>query len=367
MFEKKSRNLKNPNGYGCVVYLGKDRRRPYAIKISYRDRDGLLKRKYLDYFENEKDALRALKDYNVSPISDKENITLEELYSEWSYKHFNNISQSMIWNYKASWKHFEPLQNQKFKDLRTAHYQKIVDNAYKTTKEKVTTKNGTVKTVKKNVPLSVSSKDKIKVLLTQLYSYAIQNDIVNKNYAEFIELPKKEKTKKEIFNDMEIKTLEDNASMENVDTILILIYTGFRINEMLSLTKSNVDFKEGTITGGLKTDAGKNRVVPIHPKILRYLKARYDKATDKLFTKGENEVITSNYYRKYIYYPILEKLNIARKKPHTTRHTCATLLARAGADTNSIKLILGHTDYAFTADTYTHIDINDLKKAINLI
>ena len=364
---KKRKSIKNPNGYGSVVFLGKNRRRPYAIKVSYRDSLGMLKRKYINYFEDEKDALRFLKDYNISPITDKENITLNEVYLEWSSKHYSNISQSMKWNYEASWKHFSSLKSQKFKELRTAHFQKVIDNAHKTTKEKVALSDGTEKVINKNVPLSPSSKHKIKVLLTQLYTYAIQNDIINKNYAEFIELPKKEKINKEIFTDLEIKILEDNIMLKDVDTILILIYTGLRINEMLSLTKFSINFDEGTITCGLKTDAGKDRIIPIHPKILNYLKTRYDNATDKLFTKGQNELLTDNYYRKYIYYPILEKLGITKKTPHATRHTCATLLARAGADTNSIKLILGHTDYAFTADTYTHININELQKAINLI
>jgi integrase len=71
--------------------------------------------------------------------------------------------------------------------------------------------------------------------------------------------------------------------------------------------------------------------------------------------------ITPNYYRKFIYYPILEQLGMERKTPHTTRHTCATLMARSGVDTNAIKMILGHTDYAFTADTYTHADVDFLK------
>jgi integrase/recombinase XerD len=75
--------------------------------------------------------------------------------------------------------------------------------------------------------------------------------------------------------------------------------------------------------------------------------------------------MTADRYRKLIYYPALDRLKIKHRPPHTCRHTFATLLARAGVDILSIQRILGHSTYAFTADTYTHPDITQLKKAIN--
>ena len=66
----------------------------------------------------------------------------------------------------------------------------------------------------------------------------MQNDICNKNYAQFIKLEKREKKEKETFTKEEIKILFENDGVENVDTILILLYTGMRINEMLPLTKT---------------------------------------------------------------------------------------------------------------------------------
>ncbi|MDR0406313.1 MAG: site-specific integrase [Clostridiales bacterium] len=223
-------------------------------------------------------------------------------------------------------------------------------------------------------PLSRSTKTKVRILCGLLYKYAMQNDICNKNYACFIKLPKAEKTEKSIFTDLEIKRLESNVSIPYADTILILIYTGLRISELLELSRFGVDLKAMTITGGLKTDAGKNRTVPIHPKILPYIKKYYDDGCDRLITKSRETgdknnkkivsgvPITAKYYRKSIFAPIMEQLGIVGKTPHATRHTCATLLARAGADTNAIKMILGHSDYAFTADTYTHTDVNFLKE-----
>lgn len=348
--------LRNPNGYGSVIYLGDRRRKPWAVRVSTWENEEQTFR-YISYHETKTEALKALAQEQICPSSPKANITFKELFEEWkdtpAFKDIGNKTQS---NYEIAYRYFEPLYKMKFTEIRTSHMQKIIDEL-----KSAPNKEG------KTRPLSGSSKSKAKILCGLLYKYAMQNDICNKNYAEFIKVVKGDKKEKEIFSDEEIKILQDNDNIPYVDTILILIYTGLRINELLTLSKHGVDLEAMTITGGLKTDAGRDRTVPIHPKILPYIKKWYDKATDRLIFKGENEPVYDNFYRKDIYYPILELLAISKKTPHSTRHTCATLLARFGADTNSIKLILGHTDYAFTADTYTHTDAGQLGEAIKLI
>ncbi|OQB13758.1 MAG: Tyrosine recombinase XerD [Firmicutes bacterium ADurb.Bin193] len=311
---------------------------------------------YISYHATKKEAVQALAKEQIQPTSPKANIAFKELYDEWKgTPSFTGISKQTQDNYVAAFKHLSPLHGKTFTAIRAGHIQTLIDGLVSVDKK------GNSK------PLSRSTKDKVKLLCGLLYKYAMQNDICNKNYAEFVKLQKEERKEKEIFTDLEIKTLENNRGLPYVDTILILVYTGLRISELLELTKFAVDLKAMTITGGLKTDAGKNRVAPIHPKALPYIRQWYNNATDRLIFKGDNEPVTANYYRKYIYYPILEKLGIERKTPHATRHTCATLLARAGADTNAIKMILGHTDYAFTADTYTHADIGFLAAEISKI
>jgi integrase len=139
-----------------------------------------------------------------------------------------------------------------------------------------------------------------------------------------------------------------------------MIYTGFRVGEMLKLTVNDVDFKNAVITGGLKTDAGKNRTVPIHNKILPFLMEwRKNKA-------GNTKLIDITYgkYRQ-IFIEIMDKLQIENKTPHSCRHTFATRMAQAGADVNALKSIIGHSSYSTTADVYTHMNISDLKKAIS--
>lgn len=350
--KKKSKPLKSPNGFGSVYKLPGRRRRPWIARITtgwqfINDRPKQLYQT-IGYFEERKQAMDALVLHRINPISPKAEINLRDLYEEWSSGKYEYISKSTVDCYKAGWKHLSKFGNAKFKEIRTAHLQSVLDGCHK-------------------AKMSRSTLEKIKVVATMLYGYAMQNDIINKNYAEFLTLPKAEKEEKEIFTDLEIQKMEKAAVAPWVDTILILIYTGMRINELLGLTKFGVDLDAQVITGGLKTDAGKNRAIPIHPKIFKYIKKWYDRGGDYLICNESGKRIADKKYREKYYYPALKQLEIRGLNPHCCRHTFASLMRKAGADTIAIQKLMGHSKYSFTADTYTHTDIEELKKAIILI
>ncbi len=332
--------MKNPNGYGSVDKLtGKHRRNPWAVRITTSLENGTQRREYIGYYKTKREAQEALAKYHSEPISTNRNSTFAELYYEWSDMYFNKVSRASVDNYRAAFKLLEPLHKQKFLQIRTAHMQKVIDSL---ADEK-----------------SRSTLTKVKLLCNQMYNYALENDIVQKNYAQFIRFEKTSKREKEIFSDDDIRTLEANIDVGCADMIIVLIYTGLRIQELLNLRKCDIDFSSGVITGGLKTDAGRNRVVPIHSKIKSILLGYCNNTvidTDYIFRNKEGHQLSQDYFRRHMYYKTLEELGIARKTPHCTRHTCASLLVRAGADIKAIEMILGHTDYAFTADTYVHVD-----------
>lgn len=338
--------MKLPNGFGSVYKLSGNRRKPWIARITIGSNSvGKQIFQTIGYFEEKKLALDALAKHRIGPVVPKSNITFEELYKEWSVGKYEYISRQTVDCYKAGWNHLSKYKNVKFKELRTAHIQSVIDGCFKAKKSR-------------------STLSKIKIVASLLYDYAVQNDIVNKNYAVFVKLPKVDREEKEIFTDLEIQKLE-KSELPWVDTILILIYTGFRINEFLGLTKFSVNFNNQTITGGFKTDAGKDRIVPIHPKILKHVKAWYDKNGDYLICRDTGKRISDKMYREKFYYPTLKSLGIREElNPHCCRHTCASLLAKAGADTLSIQRILGHAKYSFTADNYTRTDLEELRKAI---
>jgi len=342
--------MKLPNGFGTVYKLSGNRRKPWIARltIGWEIINGKKKQFFqtIGYFEKKESAYDALTKHRINPVTTKTNITLKELYEEWSPGKYEYLSRQTVDCYKASWNRLSRYGNVKFKELRTAHIQAVIDGCYKLDKSR-------------------STLSKIKIVASMMYDYAMQNDIVNKNYAEFVNLPKFEKEEKEVFTDIEIQKLE-KSELPWVDTVLILIYTGLRINELLSLTKFSIDWDKQIITGGLKTEAGKNRIIPIHPKILKYIRKWYDKNGKYLICNEQGKHLLDKIYREN-YYIALEQLKIKKLTPHCCRHTFATIMKNAGADTQSIQKIIGHSKYSFTADNYTHTNLEELRKAIQKI
>lgn len=343
--------MRRSNGTGAVYKLSGNRRKPWIARITTgwekedEENQGRQLFRTIGYYAKKSEAELALAAQMLNPnIIPRPNLTFQGLYDEWSKPRYEYLSRQTQDNYKAGWKHLSKYGPQKFADLRTSHLQDIINYLHRDGKSR-------------------STMEKVKIVANQLYDYAVQNDICNKNYAEFIKLPKVEKEEKEIFTDPEIKLLEKNKGKPWVDTILILIYTGFRVNEMLTLTKFNVDLGKQIIIGGSKTEAGKRRVVPIHPKILPIIKKYYDKAIDRLFTR-KNASISPNYYRRFLYIPALDELKIRPLNPHSCRHTCISLMNKNGANKTAIQRIVGHVNYNTTSD-YTHPEIEELRKAIN--
>ncbi len=352
--------LKRASGSGTVYKLPGRRRRPWVARITTGWKKVTAKRgKYagkevsrqtyqtIGYFERKQDALDALVLHRINPISSKQNITLGELYKDWSATRYPKLSKKTAGSYKMAWNYISHHQKEKFKSLRTSHWQTIVDRVFAE-------------------GYSKSLLTKIRSLLVQLSEHAMKDDVIDKNYAKLLDMPKFEKKERTRFTDIEVKKIEDAAAKKVpwADTVLMMIYTGFRISEFLSLTRFNVDMESGVITGGAKSEAGKNRPVPINPKIIGYVKKWLDKKGETLVCQNNGKKWTNKQYRIECFYPALKAAGVRKLRPHDCRHTFATMLAEAGVDPLYIKLLLGHTQYSFTADTYTHPDVKKLIEAI---
>jgi len=338
--------MRLPNGFGTCYKLPGNRRNPYIARaFAGIGEDGRCLYQTVGYFKTRREGMDALVMHQKNPVAPKANMTFGELYEEWSKGAFQHITRATADNYRAAWKHLSRYSRVKVKDMRTGHFQQVIDDRHK-------------------AGMSRSTLEKIRTTSVMLLSYAMKNDMVNKNYATFVRLPRKEKAKTDRFTDLEIKKLLDHDANEWVSTILILIYTGMRISELLNLTRFGVNLDAGILVGGLKTDAGKDRVIPIHPKIFKYVKHWYDKQGDRLISV-DGKKLSADRYRNDYYYPALEVAGVRKLVPHTCRHTFCTILAEMGADTQSIQKLAGHTDYGFTANQYTHPEVETLRKAIN--
>lgn len=102
--------------------------------------------------------------------------------------------------------------------------------------------------------------------------YALENDIIDKSYSTFAKITVKDDDQPGVpFTKAELTMLWNHKNDPWVDTILILCYSGWRINEVIKMDPANIDLKSWTFKGGSKTAAGKNRIVPIHSSIKSFV------------------------------------------------------------------------------------------------
>ncbi len=343
--------MRLPNGYGSVYKLSGKRRKPWIVRKTTKCTSDKQEYITIGYYETKEQGLQALALYNANPYDiNSTKLTFENIYDEWSKEKFETISQSNINGYKASYKLCSSLYNVPFIELRKSHLQKVVDNCNK----------------------QYPTLRKLKVLFNQLYRFAMENDVCGKDYSQYVDITKhKSKTeeKHKPFTDEEITLLWKNTNNnEYIEVILMLIYSGVRVSELLNLKKSDVNLADQYFyVSKSKTQAGV-RAVPIADKTLPFFKKWYEKSNSEyLVCTTDNKHFTyRNYYDSY-WKPFMEELNI-NHLPHDTRHTTISLLAKAKVEQTTIKKIVGHSGaMTLTEKVYTHLDIKVLLDAINSI
>ena len=348
---------RRPRGTGSVVKYGGGRRKPWIARY-----DGIM----VGSFETKAEAVSALQKVVDNPISEYYNYTVADLYALWSKDHFKDLTPKGIEQYESAYKKLEPLYNQKFRTLRIADMQPILDD---------------LESQKK----SESTRNKVRQLLSQLYKRAMADHIVTQNDAMYLKVRSDEKvlgTKKQrpIFSDSHIATLKANDNDESVKMILIMIYSGMRIGELMTLRKDNVNLDVGYMIGGEKTEAGIDRLIPIHPAIAAYVQYFYDRAAGELLVSGYHGNKDAKNFRNRAFYPTLIRLGInraptgdptkdaqieaARLKPHAARRTFATMAVRSGIKPEHLQKIIGHTKYETTLKFYAQMSPDDLIKSM---
>lgn len=340
--------MKMPNGYGSIHKLSGNRRKPYRVRKTIGwDINGKQLYQIIGYYETRPQALQALAIFNENPYTiEAKQITLAQLHEKWKTEKFPKIANKTQVVYKMCWNYCKDIEDIAFVDIKINHLQAIVDG----------------------LDDKWSAKKAFKVMFNQLYDYAMKNDIVNKKYSTYIDLGKKTtKLERKPFEQVELDLLWENVTrMDFIDTIIILIYTGMRIGELLDIKTADVHLDERYMRGGSKTDAGKNRVIPIHKKILPLVKKWYDAGNEYLIYNHENNQMSYwNYYEEK-WKKIMEQLELDHK-PHDTRHTFATYMDRTSANKLCTKRILGHASKDITDKVYTHKDIEELIAAIDLL
>lgn len=355
---------KLPNGFGTIYKMPGRRSKPYrAVKTDKWILDTVTGRSKqirftIGYYATREEAMIGLADYNESPYDIKaDSITFAEVYDKWSEQYFPTLSNpSSVRTVTAAYAYCNGLYDMRMKDIRVSHLEGTILNA----------------------DVGSSTKSRIKSLFNMMYKYALAHDICDKDYASVMFANgspiKNERTKEPVpFSIDEINQLWNNIDkVLFADMILVGIYSGWRPQELSILKIKDIDLESKTMTGGLKTEAGKNRIVPIYSKIMPLIEKRMQEATalrsDYLFndTNGQQGTyMTYDKYRKR--FEKVMKATGMNHRPHETRHTFITLAKECDMNEYILKLIVGHAINDITEKTYTHRTIEQLKTEIEKI
>ena len=335
--------MRNPNGYGSVVKLSGNRRNPFAVRKTV----GWNEKKHpvymqIAYCATREEGMMILAEYNRKPYDiDLARMTLEELYSKWSARDFPKMSKASVGALKAAYKKTGTLQNMRYKDIKAFQIQDIID------------KSG-----------SYATQGAVKNLFGHLDKFAMEMDIITRSNSTMVPAAPIPETSKRPFTEEEVKAVWNLQNKPWVDSVLFFLYTGFRISEMLGIKTADVDLDAGTITGGIKTKAGKNRIVPIHSKILTLVKHRVKENNEYLFSFDKTKCSDTQYYR--IWGAIMDDLKMEHT-PHECRHTFRSRLDSAGANKVCIDLMMGHKSSGTGERVYTHKTLEELKIAIEFL
>lgn len=340
LIRRERRAHRRPNHAGCIrKRTDKPRSKPYEIR-----KNG----KYIGSFETKEAAQKFLDKLNGKPRSvETINWTLDEVHEFWLSREYLELDKDTKGSYDNAWKKFEEIKNLKMRDVNTETVQPLIDAA-------------------KERGQSRSTQEKIRSVFSLLCQIAMEKDIIDRNYADFLRLSSQDKIQRDVFTPEEIQTVvKDAATCDTSKIIAILLYTGFRINELMTMPLDRVNTDRWFFRYGVKTDAGRERIVPILPTIQPFVRYFVDNASGSTLLSGYEGNQNGAHFRRRDYYPTLERLGIRTPdrpmKPHGCRYTLATRGHSANVDDDSLRKILGHADYNITSDVYIQPDLDKLE------
>lgn len=351
-YTKQTKRKRLPNGFGSITELKNTRlRNPFWVRVCVgklpTGKCILKPLKPQAYFKNYNDAYEALVEYHKNPYDLEPDITVFQLHEKWLEEYFKSSasSESYMRTLNAAWAYCSSIYNMRAKDVRSRHIKGCIDEGY------VVETRGKYKGEKRFA--SANTKTKIKSLFNLMFDYAVEYEIVSTNFARTFDIAQ-----------------EITDEVEQVKRG----HLPFSQDELKLLWK-NVDLENWSFIGGMKTAAGKNRIVPIHSRIRPLVKSRYDEAvklgSNYLF--NATDAVKGGYkltYDKYDYRfkKVISALKLnPEHRAHDGRNTFITAAKKARIDEYTIKLIAGHNITDVTEKVYTQRDLEWLREEIEKI
>ena len=375
---KSSKRKRLPNGFGQISEIkGRKLRKPFRAMVTVgKDSQGKPICKPLkpeSYFETYNDAYQALMEYNRNPYDLDAAITVKQLYEQWTEEYFKTLkSESSVRTITNSWLYCSSIYDMRAKDLRARHIKGVMENGV-----------ALIKGEERQATAGI--KARIKSMFNLMLDYALEYEIVDKNYARTFDVSddivkEQEHSKRGHipYTDDEIQTLWDNVDKVLwVDVALIQCYSGWRPQELGLIELANVDLENWTFSGGMKTEAGIDRIVPIHSKIRPLVKKRYDEAvqlesqylfncTDTHTHRSSLKLTYDKYQQRYNKLRDVLKLN-PEHRAHDGRKHFVTKAKKYRVDEYAIKYMIGHSINDITEKVYTQREVSWLQEEIEKI
>jgi integrase len=351
---------KRPNGTGYVYKRGNtwtarvvDHYKPADNKTGhtpvYKTKGGFVKKK---------DALNYVAELYKTKLRTHPPKDFIADYTAWKEAYKSRIGRSTMAGYASAFKHFADLHYVRIDRISTTDLQDCIDKC----------------------SCGKRTKQLMRVIAGLVFKYAVADDQIDKNVAQNLYVGDDETTHYEPLTDEELDLIRKSGQQPYADYIVALCYLGHRPTEFFSFTKTDyVREEDGTcyISGGIKTEAGKHRIVTVPPSIVPILEARLMvEGTDLLFPRydynrkgqftGYSQMPT-DYFNTFIFKPLTEKLGIIGKVTYSTRHTYANKVKKVlGADKDKASL-MGHADYETTKRHYQSTNLADLKEITDQI
>lgn len=362
--KKRTSKTRLPNGFGQITKIsGRNLRNPYRVMITVgKDDLGRPIAKLLKpvaYFPTYNAAYEALSEYNKDPYNIARSITMDEMFNDWLADHKVDNQRSLK-NIKYAWAYCEQIHNIDVQAIRSRYIRILFDNPYKTVDDE-------------KIAATPSTQKLIKSTLNQLCDWGVKYDLMTRNYAREVTTDIEEnRVHHKSFTKEEIETLwkvEENEFY--VKIILFQCYMGWRPSEMILLKKENINLDDMTITFGMKTKAGRNRIVPVHPRVQTFLRYFIERSGDSewLFPSRYKKEHSLGYsgYNKYFKVAI-EKYGLdPSHTPHDCRKQFVTMAKEAGVDEYALKRLVGHAIEDLTEETYTDRSIEWLRTELEKI
>ena len=307
-------------------------------------------------FKTTKEALNYLPYLTAQTKQEKRKATtFKEVYDLWEPTHKKGKSTKGC--YSAALKHFRAVWNEPMLDVTVDDLQECMDDC----------------------PAGKRTMENMKALCSLMYNYAIPRHLATLNMGHYLVINGEGGIGKEGLPLDALEKLKQNVGkVPYVDYIVAQCYLGFRPSEFLELDASDYDRKHKAFTGGAKTDAGRNRIVTVSPKIqptIDLLTSR--KLSGPVFCDKDGSPLSSAKYRQEFYKaletcgidnPIIEVNGVNRRTytPHSCRHTFATLMKEVKAPDEDKLALIGHTSTEMLRH-YQDVDMEGLRRITDAI